>query len=1315
MFVLADTSATLSKPLHRTSLPVLRFILNSLHFMWIQSHFNRSILISRVVLPFLFVFSTFNINAQSTTVKHALKWQNPSEIKISQYDIRKVIRFEGADYSGDITELPYLYVTSPLEKNSAVSKIEFARTEYAPLTSAELALLPKGITLNSSPEIIFSTVYEKKKPFLTYRILPFRYTASGFEKLISFELTISSNPHAYTSPVLKSITTSVLSAGNWYKIGVTGTGIYKISKQFLASMGMNTSFDPRNLRVYGNGGAMLPERNNVFYPDDLAENAIYFQGESDGVFDDQDFVLFHAKGPVNWSYDATKGVFRHSKNLYSDTAWYFINTDIGAGKRINSQAQSSLTATHVVDVFDDYGFIENDEENFLKSGRRWFGNRMESSSSFSFNMSFAGSTAGPHKLISNLVARNTIATSFGISVNGLSFNQSVNALGGVGYLDTYAKENESVFTINGNLASTNVTVTRQTSSSIGWIDYLIFNVKKSLNYSGSPLSFRAQDVTGVGNIAEFRISSASSALKVWEVTNAYDVKEQAYTTSGSQISFIQAADSLRNYVVFNPNSSFNSPIPMGGVNNQNLHGTAQVDMIIVSDPGFLSSAETLANHHRDADGMQVIVTTPQQIYNEFSSGAQDISAIRNFVRMFYLRASNESELPKYLLLMGDGSYDPRNRIANNQNRIPTYESTESLNPIGSYCSDDFFGFMDPTEGTNIQSVGAGLLDIGVGRFPVNSVEECNQVVNKIINYTSDRSCMNDWRNIVAFIADDEDNGDHVKQAEAVSALINQNYPVYNIDKIYLDAYQQESGAGGQRYPQVNIDIDNRINRGALMVNYAGHGGEQSLALERVITIDDINTLDGLNNLPLFMTATCEFSRFDNPEFTSAGEYVMLNPNGGGIALFTTVRLTFSSSNANLNRNIMDTVFATQNGQHLRLGDILRIGKNAPSTGSSFNNRSFALLGDPAMMLEFPNYRVTTTSINGHPTTTSTLDTLSALDLVTITGAVTDINGAVQTNFNGVVIPTVFDKAATYYTLGNDPSSPIIPYQLQKNVIFRGPATVTNGLFTFSFVVPQDIQFNFGTGKISYYARHQTTLDDAHGYDKGVIVGGFSDSPTTDDTGPEIQLFMNTERFVSGGMTDENPDLLAYVQDDIGINTVGTGIGHDITAILDGNSTNPFILNDYYEADQDNFRRGTIRYPFTDLEPGLHTLTLKVWDVANNSSTATIEFIVVKAEELALDHVLNYPNPFTTSTQFFYEYNQPGVPVDVNIQIYSVAGKLVKSIQSTQVSSGYRSEPIVWDGLDDFGDKIGRGVYVYRLKVKTPDGKSAEKIEKLVIL
>lgn len=1257
--------------------------------------------------------------SQNLSFSDSLIWKSPQEIRISKYDIQKKIYFEGAQYIAEHNGLPFLSVLKKIKNGQKVSNVTIERATYKALTQEEKTVFNKGALLESSVKIEFATVYDKGAPYAEIRLLPFRSSNGVIEKLYTYDLNIETTSYKVVSNRAKSSTTeSVLSTGKWLKIGITNTGVYKLTKEVLESYGFDANVDPRTIKLFGNGGAMLPERNSDYYPDDLIENPVFFQGESDGSFDASDFILFYAQGPVKWSFDNLKGYYTHQRNLYIDTAWYFITSSPGNGRRIQSQAQSTRPADVTVNSFDDYGFIESDDENLIKTGRFWYGNRMEGGvNSHSFNLSFPNSTSGPHKLISKIAARHILsaAVPFTININGQSITQSVAALGSLNYLDTFAKTKEDSYDINGNLSNVSLSISKSNSSVPGWLDYFILNVKRNLIFSGSQMAFRTREGIASGNAVEFVLGNTNSSIQIWEVTDIYDTRRQLADISGSTLRFTASADSLREWVAVNTSGTFASPINGGQVVNQNLHGLVNVNMIIVAPPIFSQPANQLADFHRNQGNLSVAVVTPEQIYNEFSSGNQDISAIRNFARMFYERNPSPETGLQSLLLFGDGSYDYKYRIANNQNWVPTYESVESLNPIGSFCTDDFFGFLDPAEGGNIQSVGAGLMDIGIGRFPVNTLTEASAVVNKIIHYATSQTTMNDWRNRITFIADDEDSGTHVNQAENVSDIINTNYPVYNIDKIYLDAYQQENGAGGQRYPQVNTEITNRIERGTLMMNYAGHGGEQSLALERVITIPEINDWQSIDNLTLFMTATCEFSRFDNPDFTSAGEYVVLNPTGGGIGLFTTLRLTFSSSNAALNRNVMNVLFTEEGvgSENLRLGEILRRGKNA--TGSSFNNRSFALLGDPALKLAYPKYDVYTTKVNDN-NVGAVPDTIGALDFVTLEGIVTNSNNEILEDFNGIVIPTVFDKSTTYYTLGNDqPASPIIGFDQQKNVIFKGPATVTNGRFKFSFVVPQDIQFNFGEGKVSYYAKKNNSLDDAHGYLSDIIVGGFSDNPTTDDVGPEIRLYMNNEQFVDGGMTDENPIFLAYVSDDIGINTVGTGIGHDITAILDENSANPIVLNDFYEAELDDFRKGKVTYPFRDLSEGEHTITFKVWDVANNSATASIRFTVIKAEELSLDHVLNYPNPFTTNTQFFFEYNQPGVPIDVNIQIFTVSGKAVKTLRSSQVNNGYRSEPIVWNGLDDFGDRIGRGVYMYRLRVRTPDGKSAEKFEKLVIL
>jgi len=1266
---------------------------------------------------FLFILilsSAVQLLAQQ--LQRTLKWDAPRKISISKYDALEMPWFLGAQYLEEPKLAPWFIETIPLIRDGNIREAKLENVQWENLSNAEQRILGRSIT-SQEPILNVSVVYEKRKPQLSIRLLPFRLSQGNVQKMVSFNISyvLDAAPTSNRKLNRSTTTQSVLSNGNWFKVGITSSGVYFLSKAQLSAMGMNTEINPINLRLYGNGGGMLPERNNIYYPDDLIENAIFVKGESDGAFNDGDGILFYAQGPITWRYDASKEMFRHTKNLYADTAWYFITADLGPGKRIQSLPEPDAAPTVTASDFEDYAVVENDEENLIITGRRFFGNRMEIVNEHSITFSFPNITTGPHKISANLVARGSSATVFSVSAAAQSFTQNVNGLNAnMGYLDTYAKENETTFQFNASGASVPVTIRKITESgNIGWIDFVNINVRRNLLMSGPSMPFRTQNLVNTGQIVEYILSGSSSDTRIWDISDLYSIAQPSATQSGNVLTFKVALDTLRQFVAVNYNSTqFPAPISGGRIANQNLHGLSQADLVIVAPKALIAQANVLAQHHRNWEGYSVHVVEDRLIYNEFSSGKADIAGIRNFMRMFYERGTNGEDDLKYLLLLGDGTYKPKSIYIGSTTLLPTYQSVESLSPIGSYASDDFYGLLDPTEGTTIQSANAGSLDIGIGRLPASSAEEADVMIDKIMHYSTSTESLGDWRNILCFVADDEDNSDHVEQAELVSGIISNNHPEFNVDKIYLDAFQQETGAGGQNYPLVNQAINNRIEKGALMINYAGHGGEEGLALERVVTIDQIQEWENYDKLPLFLTATCEFSRFDDPDFTSAGEYVILNPKGGSVGLFTTVRLTFSTSNEAINRNVMDTILAKVDGEYQTLGDIFRGAKNR--TGSSFNNRSFALLGDPAMKLAYPRYQVVTTAVNGK-STAQFPDTLSALEFVTVEGFVSSDGVNPATDFNGVLEPTVFDKALSVFTLRNDPSSTQINFGLQKNVIFKGPASITNGRFTFSFVVPKDIQLEYGFGKISYYARKNGSLLDANGALNNVVVGGFSSNPVNDDKGPDVRLYMNNERFVSGGMTDENPDLFALVEDDFGINTVGTGIGHDITAILDGNTGSPFILNDFFEAELDNYKKGKIRYPFKDLEPGPHTLTLKVWDVANNSSTASIDFVVVENEELALSHVLNYPNPFSTFTQFFFEYNQPGVSVDVEVQIFSVSGKIVKTLRSSQFTSGYRSEPIVWDGRDDYGDKIGRGVYVYRLKVSTDDGKSAEKIEKLVIL
>ncbi len=1283
----------------------------------------------------LFSLSQSRITGVSPTNSNQIKWNPPASIKISDTETQRFLSFEGAQYAFEDGFLPRYSQKIALSGNLKNFSALLKNSVFEPLSDQETAYIKDPSKVSEQIHISSNVLTAKKKLYGVVSFIPIRKnSATGkIEKLVSFELSIvpanelksgARSVHTYAS-------NSVLQSGTWYKIALSTNGIYKLSYSFLQGMGIDvTSVNPQNIRVYGNGGKALAELNSVPRPDDLIENAIYVEGENDGVFNENDYVLFYGQGTTTWTYDSTASCnkYKHSLNLYSDSAYYFITTDLGAGKRIQTQVSSALPVTHTVNSFDDYAYHENENVNFIKSGRQWFGEYFENVNSYNFSFSFPNIDATSDASVNVCLASRYLSGGnaiYSVSSQSGSTSISIPAVSGSSY-DHYARIVSNCYSFTPSNPAITVNVTKQTADAVAWLDYIDVNVRRLLTMSGAQLIFRDAQSIGTGNIAQYEVTS-SLPIQIWDITDINNVKLQSVNTPGSSLyQFILPADSLKEFIAFT-GASYNVPALRGIVANQDLHALTAKDLIIVTHPDFYQGALQLAAYHESRDSLSTVVVTPQQIYNEFSSGAQSVCAIRDFVKMFYDRASDSSELPQYLLLFGDGSYDNKKRFTSNTNFIPTYQSDNSTIPTSSYVSDDFYGLLDDDEGVwNFDAV-----DIGIGRFPVKTKSEAQSAINKIMNYTktgfststtSGNTCTNQasgspfgsWRNTVCFIGDDEDGGIHASQADQQATLVDTTYQNYNIDKIYLDAYQQEATPGGNRYPAVVEAINRRIEKGALIINYTGHGGEVGLAHERIIEVSQINKWNNATNLFLFFTATCEFSRFDDPERTSAGEYVFLNPNGGAIALYSTVRLVFASPNFYLNRDFYTAVFEPLNGKMPRLGDLYEYIKNQPG-GNSVNSRNFTLLGDPALTLAYPKYTITTDTVNSNPVTAISSDTLKALSIVTVSGHISDANSNILSSYNGTLYPTVYDKPQNITTLSNDgtSASPPFTFKLQKNILYKGKVSITNGYYKFSFIVPKDIAYQFGTGRISYYAENGN--EDAQGNHEKIIIGGSNDTAASDAVGPEVSLYMNDTKFVFGGLTDENPDIYSILKDDNGINTVGNGIGHDITAVMDGNTEKSIVLNDYYESDLNSYKSGSIRYSLEELSEGKHTLKLKVWDIYNNSTETYTEFVVAKSAKLALTHVLNYPNPFTTRTQFFFEHNQICSLLEVQVQIFTVSGKLVKNIDQFVSTQGFRSEPIEWNGRDDFGDKIGKGVYVYRVKVKTADGNTAEKYEKLVIL
>lgn len=1266
--------------------------------MWLFRYFSS-----------IFVFFTFYgiiLNAQNYSFN--IKWQ-PNKIEKIGNNIISVLYFNHASYPYPGSPIPVFIKDFEINSNEYKAEISNIITENIPeneLNNVDLTNISNEFNFKSS------IVYERKKPFLNVELIPIRKTSKGiYQRIISFDInliydksiqneSVKAYKHFYAS-------NSVLSTGRWKKIKISQTGIYKLTYNQIVDMGFS---NPQNIKVYGNGGSMLPYYNNAPRIDDIQQIPIYIYKGTDNIFNSGDYILFFAKAPIYWSYNSSIHMFTHSLHHYSDESFYFLTDEGSSSLTMQIVDENNLTPNQNVQSFDDYVYHELESINFIKSGRNWVGESFSNNLTQSFSFTIPNIVQNSSASVKAVVyGRSPVTNSFSFSLNGQNLGtQLISALyysgtGNYANVETFIKTT----TLNaGNSLNFTITYNKPPQGGEGWLDYFDINVRRSLSFGGGQMFFRDVSSIGVGNVAQFQLSVNNSNTQIWDITNPLNPFIVQSSISGSQLLFNAKTDSLREFIAFD-GTSFYTPTIVGDVANQNLHSLSNIDMVIVSHPNFLSAANELADFHRQMDQLSVEVVTPELIYNEFSSGIPDVSSIKFFMKMLYDKAGNDSlKMPKYLLLIGDGSYDNRHNFSSNTNYIFTYQSSFSNAPVSSFTTDDFFGMLDDNEYEYI-----GKLDISVGRLPVKSLAEANILVNKIKNYYSS-SALGDWRNSLTFVADDEDSNEHIGQSNALATFVDTLFPQYNLDKIFLDAFQQESTPTGDRYPGAHDAIEKRMKKGTLVFNYTGHGNEYALTHEHVIINSDIIAWSNYNTLPLFITGTCEFSHWDDYNRTSAGEMVLLNPVGGSIAMFSTTRLVYSTSNFALNKNFFNYLYQrNNNGEYLRIGDIYRLAKNQTGGLGDINKRNFSLLGDPALRLTYPKNIVITDSINGIPIGIFN-DTIKPLQHIKISGHVEDANSNFLTNYSGTVLVTFFDKPISLNTLANDGGA-VYSFKIQNNILFKGLASVINGKFNIEFIMPKDIQYTSGYGKVSYYLSPNFGTDDGTGYYNRLIIGGENQN-INDNQGPQINLFMNNEQFVNGGITNESPQLIVKFFDENGINTVSNSIGHDICAYIDGNTSKKIVLNDQYVSEKDDYKRGKVYYTLSNLEPGEHKITVKAWDVANNSSEASLNFVVKSSEKIEISRVLNYPNPFSTKTSFYFEHNQASGLVDVMIQIFSITGKVVKTITHSFYSDGFRNEPIEWNGKDEYGDKLAQGVYFYKLTVKTTTG-TAEKFEKLVIL
>ena len=1135
------------------------------------------------------------------------------------------------------------------------------------------------------------------------------------------------NPYtnAYSNARTTNTTGSVLASGDWFKFEVSQTGIYKIDVAYLSSIGVNTStLDPTMIQIYGNGGGMLPQANSAARLDDLVENAIFISEDGNGIFDNNDYILFYGESPHTWTYNTSSKTYTHNLNLYADQNFYYLTYNQQTGKRIANQASVGGTTQTLTD-FDEHLFNETDTYNILDSGREWYGFQLSAyntSLSTTFNVTGLLSGSTPTLGVA-IVGRSYVTTNMSYRVNSTNLYPSLKipALSTANHAP-FGVDTDTTYAFDASVVGTNPTmdvvmnfIPNGNGSAIAHNNWIELNFLKSLQLYGNQTFFRSSKSLAQAGTS-YSIGNTDGTEQIWDLSKPQNIVSQTYTTVGTNIEFGANSSSLKEYVVLK-GSAFSNPTFVERVANQNLHDITSSNvptMIIVSHPDFMAQAQRLANYRQQNDGISSYICTPAQIYNEFGGGKADITAIRDFVKMVYDRGSTGTEL-KYLMFFGSCTYDYKNHYGIGGNYVSTYESRESLDELRSYNSDDYFGFMDASEGYWDESInGNNTLNIGVGRIPVRSSNQADVVVNKLISASKPSTQVNgNWENKMTLIADNGDTNLHLDHAETIYNKVTGSYKQININKIYLDAYPQESTPGGEIAPMVNAAINRDIDEGTLIWNYVGHGGNVGLAQENIVNITTINSWSNINKLGFYITATCSFGRYDKPGLTSGAETIFLSSNGGSFANLTSTRTVFANTNAMINEAFYTYAFLRNpDGSFYSLGDIILLTKN--SSVSDVFNRNYSLLGDPSMKMRYPQQKMIITSVNGI-NVNAVADTLKALSKVTLDGLVQDaVSGSTLTGYNGLSKIAIYDKPATIATYGTS-GSPVTTFKLQSNIIFDGLATVTNGAFKVSFIVPKDISYQYDYGKISLYSEQTSGITDAGGYLSNIVVGGSNANAPEDKIPPTAKLYLNDPSFVSGGTTHENPIFYADVADENGINVSAAGIGHEITLVL-SNSKDVVILNKYYTAAQDDYSKGKVEFPLKDLAPGSYSLRFKVWDTYNNSTEQVLEFTIQSTAKLQLSHVLNYPNPFTTNTTFHFDHNRAGDNLMVQIQIFTVSGKLVKTLDETIYNSPSHVANLFWNGLDDFGDNIGRGVYVYKLKIRSlQDGSTTHVFEKLVLL
>lgn len=1185
-------------------------------------------------------------------------------------------------------------------------RVSILYPEYRPLTHQEIKSLKRqGFTPPSHIAIKQRMGVHQKRRILNVSFIPLVQQSGKWLRLVSCKIEHSPLPITLSrqstradapTPANRYAPQSVLSMGKWVKIRVEKEGVYQITRQQIASMGFS---DLSKVKLYGSGGQMLPQvfsfSGSDALADDLQEVPLYRR---------QDALLFFSEGVVSWKWNINR--WTHENNPYSSYAYYFLTEGEAPATfpTLPAVEQPQATTTTIV----ARAVYEKDSYSWFPGGREFVD---------SYNFAHGNKKSFRVKL-PGIVANSTAKIDVSFTAANISNSTAVNiqandqALGSmlIGTHGDYQNARLSIRQYATNALTEESTFAFTTTAGHNArLDYIRVSYERMLSALDNGYAFTLQTTDKTA----LQISHANENTRLWRIGNGNSsVAEVKGQLSGTTYT-ANIEDPTRQYVIVDVAASYPTPTIVGKVANQNLHGHTAADMIILLPPSgkFHKQAAQLAAAH-EKEGLRVRLVNAGEIYNEFSSGTPDIMAYRRYLKMLYDRAKTPEDAPKYLLLFGDALWDNR-RITPETQSLPKddyllayeknngYSTTDFfLGTLNSYVTDDVLGLLDDTEGATPE---AEYMDIAIGRFPCDTEEEANTLVNKTLAYMNNKE-VGTWKNTISFLADEGDNNLHMAGAERVIRQMHlATDSLFIIKKFYWDAYARSTSATGNNYPEVTRLIKEQMKRGSLIFNYMGHGSPHQISHSQLLKTSDFEH-DASHTAPLWIFASCEITPYDQLE-EDLGRVSLFNKKGGAVALLCASRAVYAGRNTSLNVAFAKNVLT----EGKTLGEAFRLAKVEmvkASLDRSDNKMKYCLFADPALRLKKPIKGVIIDSINGLSVDAFSTQKLSAGSLVRFSGHIEE-GEELSKDFTGTVTATIFDREETITCKNNkgDASAPL-QYQDRGEPIYQGTDSVHNGRFTIRMVIPRSISYTNDRGRIILYAVNKDRSKEFNGANSQFYLNGTNVSSEPDTIRPKLFVYLNTPDFPNGGIVGTTALFGAKMSDNAGISASGA-IGHKMELIIDNNYADAIPMNEYFSYDFGSYQSGTVQYPLANLSKGKHQLTFRVWDVNDNSTTSSLDFFVGDVKE----YDIYASEPTTPHTQHFV-VSHPETTSVVEVEVYDLLGKKIWSRSVTSNKSYYTT--FTWSLTFDDGAPLPAGIYLYQARITDEQGEKLTEAKKILL-